>query len=321
MRYLITGGAGFIGSNIAATLVRQGHDVRVLDNFSTGRRVNLESLLDKIEIVDGDIRDFWTCLDAARDCDFILHQAALPSVGRSIDNPQTTNEINIGGILNMLEAARRAEVTRFVFASSSSVYGDTPTLPKVETMMPNPLSPYATTKLTGEFYCRNFYQLYGLPTVCLRYFNIFGANQDPKSDYAAVVPKFTTALLKDEQPTVFGDGEQSRDFTFIDNAVQANLMACEAEAAVGGIYNVACGDRFTLNDLLNALREIIGSQAKAVYADPRPGDIKHSLADISAARRDLGYTASIDFEQGLEQTVEWYRKSESAVKVRTVERS
>lgn len=315
MRYLVTGGAGFIGSNIVATLLEQGHAVRVLDNFTTGRMPNLEAFLADIELVDGDIRDFWTCLDAAEGCDYILHQAALPSVQRSVVNPQTTNEINIGGILNMLEAARRQRVKRFVFASSSSVYGDTPTLPKVETMIPNPLSPYATTKLAGECYCRNYYDLHGLPTVCLRYFNIFGPRQDPNSHYAAVVPKFITALLTGGRPTVFGDGEQSRDFTFIQNAVQANLLACESETAPGGVFNIACGDRFTLNQLLEVMQDIIGAAAKPLYADPRPGDIKHSLADITAAGDGLGYRPQVDFRRGLELTVEWYRRSENRVEI------
>ncbi len=319
MRYLVTGGAGFIGSNIVAKLIKKGASVRVLDNFSTGKQENLERHQQDIELVDGDIRDFWTCLDAVDGCDFVLHQAALPSVGRSVANPQTTNEINIGGTLNLLEAAKRHEVKRFVIASSSSVYGDTPTLPKVETMMPNPLSPYATTKMTKEYYCRNYHQLYGLPTVCLRYFNIFGPQQDPKSDYAAVVPKFITALLTGQRPVVFGDGEQSRDFTFIENAVQANLNACECDAAVGHAYNVACGGRFTLNDLLHELERIIGTKANPVYAEARPGDIKHSQADIAAARADLNYDPQIDFRRGLEITVEWYRRSVKQVGVSAIE--
>ena len=308
MRYLVTGGAGFIGSNIVRALVEQGRAVRVLDNFATGKNENLEDCLSQIELVEGDIRDFWTCLDAVGDCDYVLHQAALPSVQRSVANPQTTNEINIGGTLNMVEAARRQRVKRFVYASSSSVYGDTPTLPKVETMLLNPLSPYATTKLTGEYYCRNYHQLYGLPTVCLRYFNIFGPHQDPNSHYAAVVPRFITALLTRQQPTVFGDGEQSRDFTYVQNAVQANLAACERESAVGGVYNVACGDRFTLNQLLKLLREIIGTSVTAIHTESRPGDINHSQADIEAAKRDLGYRPQINFEDGLHRTVEWYRR-------------
>jgi nucleoside-diphosphate-sugar epimerase len=315
MRYLVTGGAGFIGSNIVATLLEKGHAVRVLDNFTTGRRTNIESFLSDIDLVDGDIRDFWTCLDAAEGCDYILHQAALPSVQRSVINPQTTNEINIGGTLNMLEAARRRRVKRFVFASSSSVYGDTPTLPKIETMAPHPLSPYATTKLAGEFYCKNYHDLHGLPTVCLRYFNIFGPQQDPNSDYAAVVPKFVTALLAGRRPTVFGDGEQSRDFTYIQNAVQANLIACESEATPGGVFNIACGDRFTLNQMFEVLRGIIGASVEPIYVDPRPGDIKHALAEIEAAKNTLGYDPEIDFRRGLELTVEWYRKSENPVEI------
>jgi UDP-glucose 4-epimerase len=315
MRYLVTGGAGFIGSNIVTTLLERGQEVRILDNFTTGRMANISPVLSDIDLIDGDIRDFWTCLDAARDCDYVLHQAALPSVPRSVANPQTTNRINIDGLLNMLEAARRRKVRRFVFASSSSVYGDTPTLPKIETMPPNPMSPYATTKLTGEFYCRNFFELYGLPTVCLRYFNIFGPRQDPNSNYAAVVPKFITSLLTGRRPTVYGDGEQSRDFTYIENAVEANILACESEQAPGGVYNVACGDRFTLNQLINVLQEIIGSSVKPFYTDERAGDIKHSLADIQAAKNGLGYEPRIDFKQGLAKTVAWYRLAENRVEI------
>lgn len=315
MRYLVTGGAGFIGSNIVAVLREKGCAVRVLDNFATGRKSNLEPFLDQIELVDGDIRDFWTCLDAVFGCDYVLHQAALPSVQRSVANPQTTNEVNIGGTLNMLEASRRMNVKRFVYASSSSVYGDTPVLPKVESMIPNPLSPYATTKLAGEHYCRNYYQLYGLPTVCLRYFNIFGPRQDPGSDYAAVVPKFITSFLAGQRPVVFGDGEQSRDFTYIQNAVEANLAACERDTALGGVYNIACGDRFTLNQLIGLLKGITGASGKPVYTDPRPGDIKDSLADIETARRDLGYEPAIDFNRGLKLTVEWYRSAVDRVGV------
>jgi len=315
MRYLITGGAGFIGSNIALALLEEGQQVRVLDNFATGRPENIESMLSDIELIDGDIRDFWTCLDAVEGCDYVLHQAALPSVQRSVANPLTTNQINIGGVSNMLEAARRHNVERFVFASSSSVYGDTPTLPKIESMIPDPLSPYATTKLTGEHYCKNYFQLYGLPTVCLRYFNIFGPRQDPGSHYSAVIPKFIIALLSGQRPVVFGDGEQSRDFTYIENAVQANLAACTSDRAPGGVYNIACGDRFSLNTLLELLQKTIGSSVEPVYADPRPGDIKHSLADIEAAKQDLGYSVGTDFTAGLDLTVKWYRKMENHARV------
>ncbi len=315
MRYLITGGAGFIGSNIVEVLTRRDESVRVLDNFATGRRENLAEFIDHIELIEGDIRDFWTCYDAVADCDYVLHQAALPSVQRSVANPQTTHAINCTGTLNLLEAARRHQVSRFVYASSSSVYGDTPTLPKVETMSPQPLSPYATTKLAGEMYCLNYCGLYGLPTVCLRYFNIFGPRQDPQSEYAAVIPKFVTALLAGQAPTVFGDGEQSRDFTYIDNAVDANLAACTAPGAPGKVFNIACGGQFTLNQLLAQLQEIIGSSITAEYTEPRPGDIKHSLADITAAQDGLGYKPATGFRRGLEITVDWCRQTESRVDV------
>ncbi len=308
MRYLITGGAGFIGSNIAATLVKKGEQVRIIDNFSTGRRVNLAAIADKIELIDGDIRDFWTVREAVDGVDYILHQAALPSVPRSINNPLTSNAVNVDGTLHILEAARKAKVKRVVMASSSSVYGDTPTLPKHEGMTPDPLSPYAVSKLTDEKYCKVFYELYGLETVCLRYFNIFGPNQDPNSDYAAVIPKFVTCFLNGKQPTVFGDGEQSRDFTYIDNAVSANLLATTAQDAPGKYYNIACGGQFTLNQLLDSLREIIGVDIGAKYDPPRPGDIKHSFADVSKAEKDFGYKTLVDFKEGLKKTVAWYKE-------------
>ena len=306
MKYLITGGAGFIGSNIAHQLLSQGEQVRIIDNFSTGRRINIDDIEDKIELIDGDIRDFWTVKDAVDGVDYILHQAALPSVPRSVQNPLTSNSVNIDGTLNLLEASRQAGIKRFVMASSSSVYGDTPELPKHEGMWTDPLSPYAVTKLTNEKYCKVFYELYGLETVCLRYFNIFGPRQDPKSEYAAVIPKFINAMLAGKQPVVFGDGEQSRDFTFIDNAVQANLLATTAADAPGKYYNIACGAKFTLNDLLDMLRSILKCDIKAKYTPPRPGDILHSYADIERARNDLGYDPKVMFEEGLRNTVNWF---------------
>nr|MBN2278514.1 SDR family oxidoreductase [candidate division Zixibacteria bacterium] len=311
MKYLITGGAGFIGSNIAHTLLDKGETVRILDNFSTGRRINLADIEDKIEIIDGDISDFWTVKDAVEGIDYVLHQAALPSVPRSVSNPLTSNKVNIDGTLNLLEAGKRAGVKRFVMASSSSVYGDTPELPKHEQMPTDPLSPYAVTKLTCEKYCKVFYNLYGLETVCLRYFNIFGPRQDPNSEYAAVIPKFIFALSSGKQPVVFGDGEQSRDFTYIDNTIQANLLAVTSKIAPGNFYNVACGARFTLNDLLDMLREIIGTNIKAKYIAPRPGDILHSYADVSRAKKDLGYNPRVMFKEGLKKTVEWFTSDHS----------
>lgn len=308
MKYLVTGGAGFIGSNIAIELLRRGETVRVLDNFATGRRTNIETILDRIELVDGDIRDFWTVSEAVEGTDYVLHQAALPSVIRSVNNPLTTSAVNIDGTLNILEASRQAGVKRVVFACSSSVYGESETLPKIETMKPNPLSPYAITKLAGEQYCKVYYRLYGLETVSLRYFNIFGPRQDPGSQYSAVIPKFIRAILDGKKPIVYGDGEQSRDFTYIANAVLANLKACTSPAAPGNCYNIACGQRFTLNTLLDLLAEISGKTVNAQYVDPRPGDIRHSLADIEAAGTDLDYTVEVDFKSGLKETFKWFAK-------------
>ncbi len=306
MRYLITGGVGFIGSNIAAELVKKGEQVRIIDNFSTGAMKNIAEFQSSIELIDGDIRDFWTVTEAVEGVDYVLHQAALPSVPRSIKNPLTSNEVNINGTINLLEASKQANVKRFVFASSSSVYGDTPSLPKSEDMPTDPLSPYAVTKLTCEKYAKVFYDLYGLETVALRYFNIFGPRQDPNSEYSAVIPKFIKALMAGKKPVVFGDGEQSRDFTYIDNAVQANLLATTAPDAVGKYFNIACGARFTLNQLLDALREIIGADARAQYDPPRPGDILHSYADIERARQDMNYNPRVDFMAGLKKTVDWF---------------
>jgi nucleoside-diphosphate-sugar epimerase len=312
MKYLITGGAGFIGSNIAHELVKQGEEVRIIDNFSTGNKANIADVDDKIELIDGDIRDFWTVQEAVAGIDYVLHQAALPSVPRSISNPLTSNSVNIDGTLNLLEASKSSGVRRFVMASSSSVYGDTPQLPKREIMPTDPLSPYAVTKLANEKYCKVFYELYGLETVSLRYFNIFGPRQDPKSEYAAVIPKFITALLSGRQPVVYGDGEQSRDFTFISNAVDANLLATTSAIAPGRYYNIACGAQYTLNKMLDMLREIIGTDIKAKYTPPHPGDIKHSFADISLARKELGFNPNVDFKAGLQMTVEWFAKRKTS---------
>lgn len=306
MKYLITGGAGFIGSNIAHRLLEMGESVKIIDNFSTGFRHNVAEIEDRVELIDGDIRDFWTVREAVEGVDYVLHQAALPSVPRSVKNPLTSNSVNIDGTLNLLEASKQAGVKRFVMASSSAVYGDTPELPKREDMPTDPLSPYAVTKLANEKYCKVFYDLYGLETVCLRYFNIFGPRQDPNSEYAAVIPRFILAMLEAKQPVVFGDGEQSRDFTFVDNAVQANLLAVTSETAPGRYYNIACGARYTLNALLDRLRHIIGSDVEAKYTAPRPGDILHSFADISPAKQALDYNPEVDFEAGLKKTVKWF---------------
>ncbi len=308
MRYLVTGGAGFIGSNLVKGLLQRGEHVRVLDNFSTGRRQNLAGIEAQIELVEGDICDFWTALDACRDIDFVLHQAALPSVNRSVENPLTANHANINGTLTMLECARRNNVKKFFFASSSSVYGDTPTLPKREDMLPSPLSPYAVNKITGEYYCRIYSTLYHMPCVAFRYFNVFGPNQDPQSHYAAVIPKFITALLNDEQPTIFGDGYQSRDFTYVDNVVSAITTVCNLDKVTPGEYNLACGDQITLRDLVKYLNEIIGKKIEPRFDEPRPGDIKHSFADVSLVQKTFGIKPVIGFREGLEKAVAFYRR-------------
>ncbi len=310
MKYLVTGGAGFIGSNITEKLLSQGNSVRILDNFSSGRRENLAAFADDVELIVGDIRDYWTVVNAVKGIDYILHQAALPSVPRSVENPLTTNENNINGTLHLLEAGRYAGVKKMVMASSSSIYGESEELPKHEGMVPHPLSPYAITKLTDEYYARVYWELYKFPTCCLRYFNIFGPKQDPNSEYAAVIPKFIARLKAGQAPTVFGDGEQSRDFTYIDNAVQANLLAAECEDMVGRAYNVACGGQFTLNDLLDKLREILGVDVQAEYTPPRVGDIKHSFAAIEDAKKH-GYNPTVDFDEGLRRTVAFFEDKQA----------
>jgi UDP-glucose 4-epimerase len=309
-KFLVTGGAGFIGSNIVETLLKRKHKVRVLDNFSTGKTENLSGLLSKIELVKGDIRNKKAVAKAVKGVDFVLHQAALPSVARSVSDPFTSNEVNVEGTLNVLLAARDAKVKRVVFAASSSAYGDTPTLPKVETMPAIPLSPYATAKLTGENYCRNFYRVYGLETVCLRYFNVFGPKQDPTSFYSAVIPKFIGGLLRGDPLMVFGDGEQSRDFTYIDNVVSANILACTAPKAAGEVFNIACGKRYNLNLLARTIAEILNRDLEIEYTQPRPGDVKHSLADINKAKKILKYKVLVDFKEGLKKTAKWFQKEE-----------
>ncbi|MGQ9471285.1 MAG: SDR family oxidoreductase [Candidatus Aminicenantales bacterium] len=307
--YLVTGGAGFIGSHLAERLVNLGERVRLLDNFLTGKKENIASFLDRVELIEGDIRDFDVCLLACKDVDYVLHQAALPSVGRSVEDPATSNEINITGTLNLLRAACKAGVKRFVFASSSSVYGDDDSLPKKEGREGRPLSPYALSKLTGEHYCRLFFQLYGLSTVCLRYFNIFGPRQDPYSPYAAVIPSFIFRLLRGERVIIFGDGEQSRDFTYVANVVEANLLATQAENKVSGeVFNIAGGQEITVNTLAAEISRLLGAENEPIYAEPRPGDIRHSLADISRARQALGYEPHYGFNEGLRETVSWFRE-------------
>jgi UDP-glucose 4-epimerase len=311
MKALVTGGAGFIGSHLARRLLEDGHEVRILDNFSTGARPNLAPIEADIEIVEGDIQSYERAHNAVRDCEVVFHQAALPSVPRSIQDPLTSNAVNVIGTLNILLASRDGGVRRVMFASSSSIYGADRTLPKQESRAPQPMAPYAVAKLAAEGYCRSFSQVYDLETVALRYFNVFGPRQDPLSQYAAVIPRFVTALLRDEAPVVFGDGEQSRDFTYIDNVVDANLLAATAEGVSGQTFNVACGERISLNHLLDGLREILGSDRQASYLEARPGDVRHSLADISRAREFLGYEPSVSFDEGLRRTVESLRELNS----------
>ena len=307
-RFLVTGGAGFIGSNIAEALCARGDSVAILDDFSTGKRENIADLAERAEVIEGSIADLETCRRAVQGADFVLHQAALPSVPRSVEDPLSANAANVTGALNMLVAARDEGVRRFVFAASSAVYGDLATLPKSEDMPTNPLSPYGVQKLTGEMYCRMFFTLYGFETVALRYFNVFGPRQDPASQYAAVVPQFITRVLRGESPTIHGDGEQSRDFTYIDNVVHANLAACEApKEAAGEVYNIACGERVTVNELARIVKETLGSDVAVQHGPERPGDVKHSLADISKARRLLGYEPQVSFQQGIKKVAAWYQ--------------
>jgi nucleoside-diphosphate-sugar epimerase len=308
--YLVTGGAGFIGSHIAETLAEGSQTVRVLDNFLTGKKENLNSFRGKIELIEGDIRDFETCRRASLDADYVLHQAALPSVPRSVENPVLANEINVTGTLNVLLAACQAKVKRVVFASSSSVYGDDARLPKKEGLEGRPLSPYALTKLAGENYCRVFSQIYGLSTVALRYFNVFGPRQDPHSQYAAVIPNFIIRILKGESPTIYGDGEQSRDFTFVSDIVEANLLAATAKGVSGEVFNIACGQKTTVNRLVQEINEILGTRITPVHQDARLGDIRHSLADISRAQELIRYRPRFSFRRGLEQTIDDFKKGD-----------
>jgi nucleoside-diphosphate-sugar epimerase len=320
-RYLVTGGAGFIGSHLVETLLKQGEQVTVLDNFSTGKEKNL-LFVDNLTLTSGeytllrgDIRDLTICQAACKGVDFVLHQAALGSVPRSIDDPLTTNEVNIQGTLNMLVASRDARVKKFLYASSSSVYGDIPPgetnrtegRPKVESQVPNPQSPYAVSKLTGEYYCSVFGKIYQLGTISLRYFNVFGPRQDANSHYAAVIPKFISALVNQQAPTIYGDGEQSRDFTYVDNVVQANLKGCITSSETSGsVFNIACGERTTLNTLYTHLCGLMDTKQKAHYASPRPGDVKHSLADIRRAATVLNYNPSVTISAGLKKTANWF---------------
>jgi|SRR5579862_4021362 nucleoside-diphosphate-sugar epimerase len=314
--YLITGVAGFIGSSLARELLRRGEHVRGVDNFSTGKRENLSEIVGDIDFGEADILDLDAMRLACSGVDYVLHQAAIPSVPKSVLDPVGSNRANVDGTVNVLLAARDAKVKRVVYAASSSAYGDTPTLPKRETMTPDPISPYAVAKLAGEHYMTSFYRCYGLQTVSLRYFNIFGPRQDPSSPYSGVLAKFITQMLAGQQPTIFGDGEQSRDFTYIDNAVQANLLACQApkEQVAGRVFNVATGRRVSLDRTFKLLQELTSYSGSAIHGPERSGDIKHSLADISLAEKHLGYKPEVDFEEGLRRTVKWYREQMPAAR-------
>jgi UDP-glucose 4-epimerase len=310
-KYLVTGIAGFIGSSIAHELVRRGESVRGLDDFSTGKRENIEDIKDDLDFRRVSLLDPAELASACEGIEYVIHQAALPSVPKSVTEPELTHAVNVNGTLNLLLAARNAGVKRVVYAASSSAYGESEVLPKREDMLPRPISPYAVQKLTGEYYMQTFSAVYGLETVSLRYFNIFGPRQDANSQYSGVLAKFITQMQQDESPTIFGDGEQSRDFTFVANAVQANLKACVAPAkeVSGRVFNIATGTRFSLNQIFEMLSKIIGFSGKAKFAAARAGDVRHSLADITLAQKHLGYSAEVGFEEGLRRTVEWYQKS------------
>jgi len=308
-RFLVTGGAGFIGSNICIKLIEEGCFVRVIDNLLTGKKSNLASVIDRIEFIEADMGDEGIAREAMKDIDVVLHQGALPSVPKSVDNPAATHRHCLDATFTVLLAARNAGVKRFVYASSSSAYGDSPTLPKVETMRPEPLSPYAASKLGGEYYCKVFFTVFGLETISLRYFNVFGPHQDPTSQYAAAIPAFVTAILKDKPPTIYGDGEQSRDFTYVDNVVDANLLAARAKKTSGEVINIACGKAVTVNEIIGMINNLKGKDIKPVYTDPRLGDVKHSLADITAAEKLIGYKPKVSFEQGLQLAIRWYREN------------
>ncbi|MBU8595616.1 LPS biosynthesis protein WbpP [Shouchella clausii] len=305
--YLITGGAGFIGSNIAKALVAKGEKVKILDNFNTGKKDNIAEFIDEIEVIDGDFTNEKTVQSALKQVDVVFHQGAIPSVPKSIQNPIESNHANVSGTLQLLQGAVEARVSRFIYAASSSAYGDSETLPKHEQLPGNPMSPYAVSKYTGELYCKVFYNLYGLETVSLRYFNVFGPRQDPNSKYAAVIPSFIKAMLNDKPPTIFGDGTQSRDFTFIDNVVAANLLAANAPKLQGESVNIGGGASIDLNSLVDEINVLLGKQIQANYGPERPGDVKHSLADIHLAEKLIAYRPTVSFQEGLRQTVEWFK--------------
>jgi nucleoside-diphosphate-sugar epimerase len=308
--YLITGAAGFIGSALAHALVAQGQSVRAIDNFATGKRSNIEPLSSSIDFREVDLRDARGVQKACEGVDYVLHQAAIASVPQSIEQPEYSHAVNVNGTLNVLQAARKAGVKRLIFAASSSAYGNHPGQPRVETMRPMPLSPYAVQKLAGEYYLSSYYEIYGLETVSMRYFNIFGPRQDPSSPYSGVLARFILQMLRGERPTIFGDGEQARDFTYIDNVVSANLLACHAptEKVAGKVFNVGCGEQFTLNRTYQLLADLTGFREPANYGPSRAGDVHASLADLTAAHEALGYAPNVGYEQGLAETIAWYRQ-------------
>ncbi len=306
-KYLVTGGAGFIGSHIVERLVRDGQSVRVLDNFATGKRENLSPFMGKIELVEGDLRKPADCAKACAGVEIVFHEGALPSVPKSVADPVSTHDANINGTFNVLMAARDAHCRRVIFAASSSAYGDQPELPKRETAAPAPLSPYAVHKLLGEYYLSVFNKCYGLETVALRYFNVFGPRQDPKSQYAAAIPAFVTAILRNEPPTIYGDGEQTRDFTYIDNVVHANLLAANAPKLAGEVVNIACGERVSVNQIIGVINQLLGKNVPSKFVPERPGDVKHSLADITLAEKVLGFKPIVSFADGLKRALDWYK--------------
>jgi len=304
---LVTGGAGFIGSHLVSKFVDLGHTVRVLDDFSTGHRENLAHLAGKIDILEADFRQPEVCIRACEGIEFVFHEGAIPSVPKSVEDPQASHDANVTGTFNMLRAAVHHKVHRFIYAASSSAYGDTEVSPKHEGIKPEPLSPYAVQKLAGEHYARAFFECYGLETVSLRYFNVFGERQDPKSQYAAVVPAFVAAILQGESPVIYGDGEQTRDFTYIDNVVYGNILAMEAEKTCGESVNVACGGQISVNQMMREINRLLGTDVKAKHVGPRPGDVKHSCADVRLAKQLLGYEPTVSFEDGLSRAIDFYR--------------
>jgi len=310
-KYLVTGGAGFIGSNIVEELLNRGEYVRILDNFSTGRRQNIAEFVNRknFELIEGDLRSYHIVQEAVKGVDYVLHQGALPSVPRSVKDPITTNDVNVNGTLNILDASLNARVKRVIYASSSSVYGNGKQLPKREDMKPAPESPYALSKYTGERYCQIFAKIYGLETVCLRYFNVFGPRQDPNSQYSAAIPKFIKLIKEGKRPSIYGDGEQSRDFTYVSNVIRANLLACRADNAVGKVCNIACGQRITVNLLVEKIADILCKKVDPIYANPRPGDVKHSYASIQQAEKNLGYAVQTNFDEGIIKVVEYFDRS------------